>query len=67
MEIKRAIELMEIEQKCIKRANTCNRDCTKCDLVQKDTDLLEAYELIIACATLVNHQMKNFKEERKEN
>ena len=47
MDIKKVRNLMEIETKCIKRANTCNRDCANCDLVQKDEDLLEAYGYVL--------------------
>ena len=25
--------------------NMCDRDCGKCDLVQKDTDLIEAFQM----------------------
>ena len=41
MDKDRAVELLEIELECITRADTCNRDCGKCDLVQ-DTDELKA-------------------------
>lgn len=47
MELNRVLELMKIETECIKRANTCDRNCAKCELVQKDTDLLEAYGEVI--------------------
>ena len=47
MEFKQAYELMEIERQCIERNmfNMCDRDCGKCDLVQKDTDLIEAFQM----------------------
>lgn len=47
MTIERAIELLEIEKTCIMRANTCDRNCAACDLVQTDTDLLAAYDAAI--------------------
>ena len=47
MNKERAKELLETELKCITRADTCNRDCGKCDLVQ-DTDELKAmYKWVI--------------------
>ena len=33
--LKRARELMLIETMCIRKANTCDRDCKNCELVQK--------------------------------
>jgi len=47
MEFKDAYNLMDIELKCVRRnsTHTCNRECDKCDLVQKDTDLIEAYQM----------------------
>lgn len=37
------INILENELKCIKRANYCNRECTNCELVLEDTELIEAY------------------------
>lgn len=47
MTTQRTIELMETELRCIRRANTCDRDCGKCDLVQKDYELTEAYNKVL--------------------
>lgn len=48
MTVTRAVQLMKIERECIKRAETCNRDCRNCGLVQPTADLLEAYDVVIA-------------------
>ena len=46
MEFERAYELMDIELQCVHRNILgCDRNCAKCDLVQKDTDLVEAYQM----------------------
>lgn len=47
--MKRTLELLEIEKKCILRNENheCNRDCANCDLVQETGDLLEAYDMAI--------------------
>lgn len=47
MEFKQAYEIMDIELKCVHRnvLGCCNRNCAECDLVQKDTDLIEAYQM----------------------
>ena len=47
MEFSRAYELMDIELQCVRRNSTgiCDRKCEKCDLVRKDTDLIEAYQM----------------------
>ena len=45
----RILELLKIERRCIQRNcdNICNRDCGRCDLVQKDEDLMELYDSLI--------------------
>lgn len=46
MEFSQAYDLMEIELQCVQRnVLGCDRQCEKCDLVQKDTDLIEAYTM----------------------
>jgi hypothetical protein len=47
MKLQRALELMDIELSCINRniEKTCDRHCEKCDLVQEDKDLIEAYQI----------------------
>lgn len=63
------LELLKIEQKCVKRGSgldkdfegPCNRDCARCDLVQKDEDLLEMYEKVIR---LVDREVKRVKREK---
>ena len=47
MEFKDAYNIMDIEINCIHRniTHTCDRKCENCDLVQKDTDLIEAYTM----------------------
>ena len=45
MEFPDALRIMGIEKECIYRSVYCGRKCEKCDLVQKDTDLIEAYQM----------------------
>jgi wyosine [tRNA(Phe)-imidazoG37] synthetase (radical SAM superfamily) len=49
MEIRRAIEIMEIERRCTELATTgsCDRNCVFCDLVTSGKELLEAYGYVI--------------------
>lgn len=47
----RAIELMKIEMQCINRAETCDRDCAKCELVQDTDELRKAYAMAISAIT----------------
>ena len=47
MSITRVLEIMENEMECVRRADTCGRDCGKCDLVMDTNELLEAYELAV--------------------
>ena len=41
-----AIELVNIENECVNRAENCNRKCNECDLVQDTNDLLDLYKHI---------------------
>ena len=43
----RAVEILENEAACVRRAETCDRDCGKCDLVMPTEDILEAYDMAI--------------------
>ena len=47
MTIDEAIALMENEKACILKADTCDRNCSKCELVRKTEDLLSAYDMVI--------------------
>lgn len=49
MEIQRAIELLKIEQECLKRneLKECNRECASCDIVQDSRELYRMYSLAI--------------------
>ena len=47
MTIDEATALMKNEKACILKADTCDRDCAKCELVRKTEDLLSAYDLAI--------------------
>ena len=47
MTIERSIEMPKIERECVKRANTCDRDCANCKLVQDDKELISMYNFVI--------------------
>ena len=47
MTVEKAIELMKNEKECIIKADTCDRDCTKCELLRKTEDLLSVYDMAI--------------------
>lgn len=54
MELNKALEILKIEQECVRRQDTelCNRDecgCQCCDLIQESADVLEAYDIAITC------------------
>lgn len=55
MTLERVRELMAIERECVKQANTCGRNCAKCDLVQEDKDLLKAYEIVQYALVVLEH------------
>lgn len=67
-DFERMLELLKIEQACVKRASgldgnnePCNRDCANCPLVQKTEDLLEMYEKAIR---LVSREAERIKREK---
>lgn len=47
MEFTDALRLMGIEKRCVQRnsLSLCDRQCERCDLVQEDTDLIEAFQM----------------------
>ena len=65
----RMLELLKIEQKCVKRNSgldedfegKCDRDCANCELVQKDEDLLDMYAKAIR---LVEREVNRVKREK---
>ena len=42
-----AIEYMQNEIKCIRKARYCDRNCGKCELVREEKPLIEAYHMAI--------------------
>ena len=44
MTIDEAIALVKIERECVIRADVCDRNCEKCDLVQDSGKLIDMYE-----------------------
>lgn len=48
MNLTKVLEIMDVEQQCVQRnIDECNRQCECCDLVQKDSDLIEAYGIVM--------------------
>lgn len=46
MDFQKVHDLLGIELECIYRnIEGCDKDCAKCDLVQKDEDLIAAYKI----------------------
>ena len=47
MEFSDALRLIGIEKECVIRNSVgiCNRNCGECDLAQKDTDLIETFQM----------------------
>ena len=47
MTIEEVIKIMKNEKAYILKADTCDRDCAKCELVRKTENLLSAYDMAI--------------------
>lgn len=60
MTIDRLLELLAIERLCVLQnmLNRCDRDCANCNLVQKDTEIIEMYEAL-------EHIVANYNLRRK--
>lgn len=43
----RVLELMRVERQCVSNADECDRDCTRCELVQDTGELLAAYDEVV--------------------
>lgn len=56
MTIDEAIKVIQTEKECVSRKQ-CDRDCAKCDLVMRDTEIINAYEMAISA--LQAQQEKN--------
>lgn len=56
----RIIELLKIERECVRRnsAQSCDGNCSACDLVQDDKELLAAYD---GAVDLLNVQFETIK------
>ena len=68
-----AKEYMENEILCIRKAEVCDRDCGKCELVKETGPLLEAYDMAIKAletndkiTEIVNRQLIAGKNNYKE-
>ena len=55
MTINRMIDLLETEKACVQTNadQRCDRDCTNCNLVQEDTELIEMYTKVADILRLI--------------
>lgn len=53
MLISQVIEILKNEMECVRRANSCDRQCQNCDLVRDDTEILDAYNAAIYALELL--------------
>jgi hypothetical protein len=57
----RVLYLMQIERQCVinRAANKCDgTKCAECELVQKDTDLMDAYTEVISLLYYIKQRWK---------
>lgn len=60
-----AIRVIQNERNCVIRASTCNRDCSNCDLVLDENDILSAYDAAIE-ALIKDIRREKFIKELEE-
>lgn len=58
---KEILELLKNERECVIRAETCDRDCSKCPLVRDSGKLIAMYDAVIKCYTSVMKQNRKGK------
>lgn len=66
MNNKNAIKIIENEITCVQRANYCDRDCTKCDLVMVDNAIISAYKKAISALKNVAKYRKEYKRFKRK-
>lgn len=57
MTIEEARSIIENEIQCVLRADACNHNCAKCDLVKKDKEVLTAYAIALSGIRLLGHDL----------
>lgn len=57
MTIDDARKVIENEIACVIRSNNCNHNCSKCDLVKKDKDVLTAYAIALSGIRALSHDL----------
>lgn len=60
------INILENEIACVRRANYCTRQCEKCDLVLKDTEIIDAYNKSIRALKNNTKYRKAFKRFKRK-
>lgn len=71
MNMQRVVDILKIEKECVERAGTstpnksCNRECSECDLLMDDTEILQAYTLAIGCIEGIMADIPKITESRK--
>lgn len=60
-----AIKILENEKECVKRAEYCNRQCGKCELVKEDKIILKTFDIAIEALEQepkIGHWIRNEKQ-----
>lgn len=59
-----AINIIKNEMECVRRGNSCDRNCGNCDLVKPEEDILDAYETAIRSMEILSiYETINFDED----
>ena len=63
---KNVIKIIENEIACVERANYCNRDCAKCDLLMVDNAIISAYKKSISALKNITKYRKGYKRFKRK-
>ena len=62
MKRSKTVEILQDEISCVKRACDCNRDCSKCDLVKDDKEIVDAFQTAIRSMKAWGYVMEEIKK-----
>lgn len=64
IDVKNAISIIENEKECVQ--SDCNRDCSRCELVKEESEIVDAFILAIRSLKSWEEVMTKLEEETED-
>lgn len=61
MNIDQYISVIENEKACVMRANECDRQCNKCELVMDDKKIIATYDFVLSKLKMIKEYQGMYK------